>query len=456
MEWAAQIFQRESAPAEFRFLRGAGSGISDRRMPSDLAALEHQLKVYKGLVEVSALINAITDSKELLPAILEVARRVMEVEASSLFLINPQGELELATASGGAPNGAVPAQRIVVPRGRGISGWVLEHKQSLLVPDAYADPRFFKETDKLTGFRTRSILCVPLLRGTKEIGVLQVLNPIGRTAFDEGDLEIIEAYGTLAATAIDKLRTIERQHAQERIRQEFDFAREIQKSFLPQTLPQHAHASFAALYRPALNVGGDFYDVIEPGPGEIYFVVGDVSGKGMPAALLMAQALSILRLIVRPGISPIAAMARWNAMLSGHTIRGMFITALLGRVDVPTRQVEICSAGHCHPFRVNAGGEVQEVKIAGSPPLGLLPEIPARSNTITLDPHEYFVAYTDGLTESFDQNDELLDRSGVMALLAQRFATSTDVVDALNLGELRHRQNGDPSDDLTLLVFSLQ
>lgn len=424
-------------------------------MPSDLETLEHQLKVYKGLVEVSALINAITDSKELLRAILDVARRVMVVEASSLFLVNGDGELELASASADAARSGLPG-KIVVPRGRGISGWVLEHRQSLLVPDAYSDPRFFKETDKQTGFRTRSIMCVPLLRGEKEIGVLQVLNPIDRNAFEPTDLEILEAYGTLAATAIDKLRTIERQRAQERIRQEFAFAREIQNSFLPQSLPQHAHANFAAMYRPALNVGGDFYDVIEPGPGEIFFVVGDVSGKGMPAALLMAQALSILRLILRPGISPIAAMARWNAMLTGHTIRGMFITALLGRIDVPTRQIELCSAGHCHPFRVTPGGEVHEVKIAGSPPIGLLPEIPSRSNTITLAPHEFFIAYTDGLTESFAPDDELLDRTGVRELLAHPFQSATDVVEALNLGESRHRQNAPPADDLTLLVFNLQ
>ena len=424
-------------------------------MPSDLETLEHQLKVYKGLVEVSALINAITDSKELLRAILDVARRVMVVEASSLFLVNGDGELELASASADAARSGLPG-KIVVPRGRGISGWVLEHRQSLLVPDAYSDPRFFKETDKQTGFRTRSIMCVPLLRGEKEIGGLQVLNPIDRNAFEPTDLEILEAYGTLAATAIDKLRTIERQRAQERIRQEFAFAREIQNSFLPQSLPQHAHANFAAMYRPALNVGGDFYDVIEPGPGEIFFVVGDVSGKGMPAALLMAQALSILRLILRPGISPIAAMARWNAMLTGHTIRGMFITALLGRIDVPTRQIELCSAGHCHPFRVTPGGEVHEVKIAGSPPIGLLPEIPSRSNTITLAPHEFFIAYTDGLTESFAPDDELLDRTGVRELLAHPFQSATDVVEALNLGESRHRQNAPPADDLTLLVFNLQ
>lgn len=424
-------------------------------MSPDLPTLERQLKVYKGLVEVSALINAITDSKELLPAILDVARRVMEVEAASLFLVNQDGELELATASGGA--GSPPAGvRITVPRGRGIAGWVLENRQSLLVRDAYADPRFFRDTDKQTGFKTRSILCAPLLRKNKEIGVLQVLNPIGREAFDEADLEAFEAYGTLAATAIDKLRTIERQREQERIRQEFAFAQEIQKSFLPQSLPLRPEISFSALYRPALNVGGDFYDVIEASPNEFYFVVGDVSGKGMPAALLMAQALSILRLIVKPGICPVAALARWNAMLTGHTIRGMFITALLGRIELSTRKVEICSAGHCHPFRVNANGQVDEIKIPGSPPLGLLPQLPERSHAFELAPHDWLVTYTDGLVESFDPNQALLDRGGAMKLLEHRFNTAAEAIEALNLGEQKHRREAEPHDDLTLLVFGLQ
>ena len=421
------------------------------------ASLERQLKLYKGLVEVSALINAITESKELLPAILDVARRVMEVEAASLFLVNTDGELELTCASGGSmPTTGAPQSRITVPRGRGIAGWVLEHGQPLLVADAYSDPRFFADADKKTGFRTRSILCVPLQRNNKEIGVLQVLNPMQREAFDETDLDVFCAYGVLAATAIDKLRTIDRQREQQRVAQEFAFAREIQASFLPQTLPTLAHVHFAATYRPALNVGGDFYDVIELGPDEIYFVIGDVSGKGMPAALLMAQALSILRLIVKPGLSPVAAMARWNAMLSGHTIRGMFITALLGRLVFSTRQVELCSAGHCHPFLTTSEGHATQVKIAGSPPLGLLPELPARSHTLKLEPNQWLVLYTDGLVESFNKDDVPLDPEGVEKLLSQKFTSADDVIDALNRGELNHRNGADPHDDLTVLIFGFQ
>ncbi len=425
-------------------------------MRPDTATLERQLQLYKGLVEVSVLINAITDSTELLPAILDVARRVLAVEAASLFLVTAGGELELVYASSAGAVAGAPHEPIVVPRGRGISGWVLEHGRPLLVPDAYADPRFYKDTDRQTGFRTRSILCVPMQREGREIGVLQVLNPVGRAAFEEIDLEAFEAYGNLAATAIEKLRSIDRQREQDRVSQELAFAREIQSSFLPQSLPRHDRVSFASAYRPALHVGGDFFDVIETGPDEIHFAVGDVSGKGMPAALLMAQALSMLRLIVNPGAPPAAAMARWNTMLAGHTIRGMFITALLGRMALSTRHVELCSAGHCHPFLARIDGTAAEMRMAGSPPLGLLPKLDCRSMSLTLGPREWLVLYTDGLSEALNSADEELSVSGVAALLSRPFADAAEVIRALDEGERRHRGGAEPHDDLTLLAFGFQ
>src|SRR4051812_12261345 len=133
-------------------------------MPTELEHLKHQLNVYKGLIEISALINGITESEELLAAILDVARRVMIAEAASLFLVNAAGDLELAAARNVDDLSPEAPQRIIVPRGKGISGWVLAHGEPLLVPDAYADPRFYREADRQTGFHTRSVLCVPLVR----------------------------------------------------------------------------------------------------------------------------------------------------------------------------------------------------------------------------------------------------------------------------------------------------
>lgn len=424
-------------------------------MPLDIPALQRELHVYKGLVEVSALINGITKSSELLPAILDVARRVLGAEAASLFLVNDQGDLELSCARGGASY-ETGGLRITVPRGKGIAGWVLENGKPLLVRDAYSDPRFFPNVDRQTGFRTRSILCVPLMRDGKKIGVLQGLNPRGRETFDEADLEAFAAYGVLAATAIDKLRTIEHQREQQRIEQEFAFAREIQRSFLPQVLPQTDEVSFAATYRPAMKVGGDFYDVVEAAPGEFYVVIGDVSGKGVPAALFMAQALSMLRLILKPGIPPKEVLTRWNEMLIHRTIHGMFITALIGRILVNERRVEIADAGHCRPFKVNKHGKAEELLLPGAPPIAVLPSLPTTQSTVELLPGDSLVLCTDGLTESFNRECRALGREGVLRILSKSFRAPSDVVDALNAGEINHRHDAEPHDDLTLLVFGFR
>ncbi|MEO8354148.1 MAG: GAF domain-containing SpoIIE family protein phosphatase, partial [Chthoniobacteraceae bacterium] len=328
--------------------------------------------------------------------------------------------------------------------------------QSLLVPDAYADPRFFRDADRQTGFRTRSILCVPLERDGKEIGVLQVLNPLHRDSFDADDLTAFEAYGTMAATAIYKLRAIERQRERERIEQEFTFARDIQKSFMPETLPERDGIQFATAYRPARFVGGDFYDVIEVRKGQFFFVIGDVSGKGMPAALLMAQALSTLRLILHSRMSPARALNRWNDLLCQQTIRGMFITALLGRVDTAQRQIELASAGHCHPICARLDAPPHEIPVPGGPPLGIAPGRMYRSVTAALGVGDWLINYTDGLSESFNDAREPLHPAGVGELLRGPFADAAAVVRALELGERVHRGEADPHDDLTMLVFGFR
>lgn len=423
-------------------------------MSCDIEKLKRSLETYKGLVEVSALITAITDFRELLSAILDVSRRVMRAEASSLFLVNDTGDLQLVI--GRAEERTAQKTDIVVPRGKGIAGWVLENGKPLLVPDAYEDPRFYREADKVSGFRTRSILCVPLLRDGREIGVLQVLNSLDRDAFDETDLEAFVAYGNLAGTAIERLRALERRAEQERVQRELDFAREIQNSFLPQTLPHRKGLGFGAYYRPARNIGGDFYDVIEVGPDEVYFVIGDVSGKGIPAALLMAQSLSALRLMIQPGISPAEALMRWNDMACGSTIRGMFVTALVGRIVPSLRTVEYASAGHCHPMRIESSDEAKDIETENGPPIGILRGLQYPLTSLAMDVGDYFVCFTDGLVESFNKNGIALDRPRVLELAGRGFSSPSDVVTALERGERDHRGEAETHDDLTILVFGFQ
>jgi sigma-B regulation protein RsbU (phosphoserine phosphatase) len=143
-------------------------------------------------------------------------------------------------------------------------------------------------------------------------------------------------------------------------------------------------------------------------------------------------------------------------MLCGHTIRGMIVTAIIGRIVLSRRTVEFASAGHCAPFHVSGEHGPVELKLRGSPPLGILPELPAHSQSTTLAPGDWMVVYTDGLSESFNAEEVPLDPAGIARILTQSFRTPADVVDALNLGELNHRQQAEPSDDLTVLVFGFK
>lgn len=418
--------------------------------PSDSNRLLH---LYRGLVEVSALINGITDYDALLSAILEVARSVFEVEASSLFLVDGDGNLRLAVARGSLGQTAPPG--IVVPRGHGISGWVLEKNEPLLVADAYADERFFREADRLSGFTTRSIVCVPLAREGEALGVLQILNPEGRAAFDQADLEAFVAYAHLVATAIYKIRMLEQRAEQTRVEREVAIAREIQQSFLPAHLPELPSFDAAANYRPALAISGDFYDVQAVSPEEVWFVIGDVSGKGIPAALLMAQAVSHLRLLVRSELDPAQVLSRWNHRVCGTTVRGMFITAIVGRFRLAAKVVEFASAGHPEPFLVG-DGTLREVSAKSSPPVGLLAGTSHALNTLVISPGQFLVFFTDGLPDSFDAKNSALGLAGVRRLLREKPGLSAQkIVGRLREGEALHRKEVAPRDDMTILVLGV-
>jgi phosphoserine phosphatase RsbU/P len=422
-------------------------------MTANIEELQRLNHLYRGVVEVSALINSITEFDELLSAILDVASRVMRAEASSLFLIDPDtGDLELTIARGPAGDSLSRPAKIKVPRGRGIVGWVQEQRKSLLVIDAYNDPRFYPELDRSSGFVTRSVLCIPLFQSEAEIGVLEVLNPLDKPHFDSIDLEAFEAYGSMVATAIAKMRAIERDRQRRFFEKDLELATEIQHSFLPDALPSTQLLDFAVRYRPAREIAGDFYDVFERNEGEFYFVVGDVSGKGISAALMMAQALSMLRFIVHPEMSPADVLQRWNARLWDRTIHGMFITAVLGRM-VPSGRIEFSVAGHFAPMLRRGTGQVEEPAIEASPPLGVVRDLSFGLNQIKLLPGTQAIFYTDGLIESFNTSREPFSMDRLRKVLAQPLSGSEQIVEALIRAEAEHRGDISPHDDLTILTI---
>jgi sigma-B regulation protein RsbU (phosphoserine phosphatase) len=423
-------------------------------MTTNIEELQRLNHLYRGVVEVSALINSITEFDELLSAILDVASRVMRAQASSLFLIDPDsGDLELTIARGPAGDSLSRPAKIKVPRGRGIVGWVREQRKSLLVVDVYNDPRFYPELDRSSGFVTRSVLGIPLFQSNVEIGVLEVLNPLDKPHFDSIDLEAFEAYGSMVATAIAKMRAIERDRQRRFLEKDLELATEIQHSFLPSALPSTELLEFAVRYRPAREIAGDFYDVFERNEGEFYFVIGDVSGKGISAALMMARALSMLRFIVHPEMSPADVLQRWNARVWDRTVRGMFITAVLGRIVAQSGQIEFSVAGHSAPMLRRGTGQVEEPAIEASAPLGVVSDLAFALNQIKLLPGTQAIFYTDGLIESFNTSREPFSMDRLRKVLAKPLNGSEPIVQALIEAEAQHRGDVSPHDDLTILTI---
>ena len=424
----------------------------------DTDSLRKTLAIYRGLVEVSGLIGSITEFDELLGAVLDVAKRVMQAEASSLFLVNEEhGELEMVLASNA--EGRLLREGIRVPRGKGIAGWVFEHDECVLIPDAYADPRFYREADAKSGFRTRSILCGPLSYEGSLIGVLQVLNPREKPSFEQEDLEGFRAYTNLTATALQKVRALEQLRRQERVNRDLAIASEIQTELLSRAIPEHVPgARFAAFNRPAATVGGDFYDVFVKNPYETYFAIGDVSGKGISASLLMAQVLSAMQFVFTSATSPADALAKLNSTLHQRIVRGMFVTMLIGRFTPASGRIELASAGHCRPYMLRATGRTILVETEGALPLGILPRVAYRQGKIDIASGDHLICFTDGLSESRAQEDDgfFEDRiEGVLKALDAP-ASPAGIMEALVHAEETHRGPNPRSDDLTLLILGAQ
>jgi sigma-B regulation protein RsbU (phosphoserine phosphatase) len=343
--------------------------------------------------------------------------------------------------------------KIRVEPGQGIAGWVFQHGQSQLIPDAYADPRFFSGADKASGFRTRSILCAPLNWNGNVIGVLQVLNPRGKEAFEPEDLDGFDAYSNLIATAIEKLRSIDRMREQERVERDVTIAAEIQTELLARAVPADVPgAVFASFNKAATEVGGDFFFVLPRSPYEIYFAIGDVSGKGIPASLLMAQILSAMQFVFSTTTSPSNALSTLNSTLHEQIVRGMFATTLIGRMTPDSRRIEIASAGHCRPWLVRAEGDPIEILTEGALPLGVMPQVSYRQGKVELAEGDYLMCYTDGLSESRNPGSGQFFEDLISETLKRKFAKPQDIVDHLVTTEERFREGSAARDDLTLLV----
>jgi len=332
---------------------------------------------------------------------------------------------------------------------------VTEERAGVLCADVQEDARF-RDRPSVVGARIRSFLCVPLVCRDEFLGLIYIDTGRVDAPFQRADLLVATAIASQVALAASNIRLHRAAVARARLELDLSLAERVQRSFLPAHVPDIPGMTFATYYTTAYEVGGDFYDFIPTGDGCWLVVIGDVSGKGISAALLMARLTRDIRYhAVRT--EPAHILGELSRSLARETDGRVFATVLCLKIQPHERRLIIASAGHCQPLVISRATAPYFFAEATGFPLGVQPEEPYEQKTLTLGPGDCLLAYTDGLTEAM--ND-----SGVTFGTDRLFRAATQ---AIGLGAkgperlLEHillvlrsfRGDAAPTDDLTMLAF---
>jgi serine phosphatase RsbU (regulator of sigma subunit) len=365
------------------------------------------------LLELTAAMSRELKLEPLLRKIIETVTQLLAAERATLFTHDPDtDELAVLVAQGEE----VSAIRFAAETG--IAGHVFSTGETLNIPDAYADPRFNPEIDRRTGFRTSSVLCGPVAnRRGETIAVIEVLNKIGGT-FTAVDERRLQAFSAQASIALDRAQLFEAFLEKERIESSLRLAHDIQMGMLPKEFPASSRFELVAHLTPARSVGGDFYDFLLEGE-RLFFVIGDVSGKGVAAALFMAVTKALFRATVQPESSLGAVLGKVNRELCRDNERAMFVTAFAAWLDARTGEVVFGNAGHIPPQHVSREGAVSAVSAGHGLAMGVLPDYEYRTASLTLQPGEGLFLCTDGVLEAHDAKTEQFGPARVAERLAR-------------------------------------
>lgn len=317
---------------------------------------------------------------------------------------------------------------------RGVVERVAREGQPVLTSDAQVDDRFAMR-HSIVDLGLRSILCVPLKVKDEVLGVVYVDSRLQAGIFGPPDLELLMAISSSAAIAIENARLYQVAVEKGRLEREFQMARELQASLLPRQAPQIPGWEFAAQWLPAREVAGDYYDFIPLMGGQVGLVMADVCDKGMASAMFMALSRSIVRASLYGAPSLAEGIARANSLVCADAPDGMFVTLFFGLLDPARGGITFVSAGHDPPllYKADIRGEnpLWELRPTGVA-LGLLPRASFEQRTVYLEPGDWILLYTDGLTDARDEEGQAFGRERVRrALLENRRGSAADILAAL-------------------------
>lgn len=435
----------------------------DASRSSAMASVVRPEVKLKAILEIARNLSTELRIDHVAPKILDSLMELFpQAERLFLVLVDKDSKRLVRKAFRYRPNrkapfsAAIPEDEVPMSISRSLVNHVLGQKKAVLSQDAGND-RNLPTSASIADLKIRSVMCVPLVTPDGQaLGILQ-LDTSDRRQFHQDDLDVLAAVASQAAISVQNASMHESLLERERVDHDLKLAETVQKRFLPQTVPKVPGYEFYAHYHPAYEVGGDYYDFVSLPNNRTAIALGDVSGKGVAAALIMAKFSGDTRYCILTENAPAAAAIELNALLCAAGIDERFITMTLSVLDHESHRLTYCSAGHLPMIVRRAGGQVEEFgeDVAGFP-LGILPESTYQQAEITLNPGDVVVVYSDGVTDSRSPSEQLY-HTPETPRLRNRVAASSGGPESVGraiLQDIREFSAGHAqADDITLICF---
>jgi len=380
----------------------------------------------------------------------QIARLVFEAVPAErcIILLREAGDAELrvrvAETRDQRPNvGEVRVSRTIVEE-------VVVRGRSVLTSDAQHDPRFRSSTVTFQGIR--SVLAVPLGVGERIFGMIYADSPLTESRFSEDHLKVLTTLGSVAAIRVENARLLEEHIEQERVHRELQLAREIQQRFQPTSPPVVRGYELQGISFPSYEIGGDYYDFIDCADGRLIVALGDVSGKGTSAALLMSSLHAAVHAQVASCQSLGESIAAVNRYLADNTPPNRFVTLFYAELDPASGSLSFINAGHNPPLIVHSAGVVEQLSPGGMP-LGIMADHEYRQGRAQLQPGDVLVAYSDGVTETQNPAGEEFGTQRLHEVVTMNVHRSAaGIRDKIEAALSAFAQGTAAVDDITLII----
>src|SRR5712671_158775 len=457
----------------YEIIYRSAAHAAEQSIPNLLTRMEHitgsdivassgaRLSKLDQLLAATALLHSQLPLDEVLGMMLDHAVSVMDADRGVLLEADDKGALHvrLARRSGGLrlpPESLAPSQTAIQ--------LALRKHEAVITEDLAQAEVDLQAALSIIAQRLRAVVVIPLyafshaktaesivnMQKGQFLGVLY-LDSRRPAAFSKLDRQLLDAFTDQAASILDNARLVARERERQRLEQEINIARDIQQALLPRNFRDYPHLSVAGCNFPCLSVGGDYFDVFPIGDHRTAFLIADVSGKGLGAALLTTMLQGVLSGMTL-GTDPARLFNHLNRFLCDHAEVGRYATMFFGILD-EKGSLEYINAGHPSPILIRGTGSAEDVFTEGSFPVGLVPEAEYDTAHVQLEPGDTLVLFSDGVTEAMDPNEEFFGMPRLVQLLAGHNETPLDQLQKIILESVENFARGaSQADDLTLLL----